>query len=366
MSAASPDVRELSLMLADDIENVVAALGLDVVRREGRRLVCFSPWNGHAKPKLEIETAPLRGKWNDWIEGKYGDALGLVACCMLQRCEPKDKKGLAEAITWTKRYFGLEAAGFDQAAWERRKTEAADRARKAQAKAARELGSHRLTAKGLWLAAQPLAAGDVGWAYFLGRGIDLAALPRQPRGVRLAPRAPWIDGETGEVVHEGPALFSAMTLPSGEFGALHRTWIDPARPGEKADLPQPRKMWPSSEGCAIRLWRGESGLSDRQAAERGLVEDLVLCEGVEDGLSIALMTPELRVYAAGSLGGLLSFVPPKFVRKLIIAADNDWGKPKAQQQLDRACLRFQAEFGKPVAIARSPEGKDFNNLLRGS
>lgn len=364
MPAAS-DVRDLSLMLADDIENVVAALGLDVARREGRRLVCFAPWNGHRKPKLEIETSPLRGKWNDWHEAKYGDALGLVACCMLQRCEPKDKQGLAQAIAWSQRYFGLESAGFDEAAWAARRAEAAERATKAQAKAARELSSHRVTAKGLWLAARPLTAGDVGWAYLAARGIDLAQLPRQPRGVRLAARAPWIDLETGEVAHEGPCLHAAMTLASGEFGSLHRTWIDPGRPGEKADVPQPRKMWPASEGCAIRLWRGESGLSDRQAAEKGLPEDLVLCEGVEDGLSIALMTPELRVYAVGSLGGLLSFVPPKFVRKLIIAADNDWAKPQAQAVLTRACRRFTEELGKPVAIARSPEGKDFNDLLRG-
>lgn len=366
MSAAAPDVRELSLMLADDIENVVDALGLDVVRREGRRLVCFAPWNSHKKPKLEIETAPLRGKWNDWHEAKFGDALGLVACCMLQRCEPRDRKGLAEAIVWSKKYFGLESAGFDQQAWEQRKVEAQDRAKKAQAKAARELSSNRATAKGLWLSARPLSVGDVAWDYFRARNIDIAELPRRPRAVRLALSAPWIDGETGEVVHEGPCLMSAMTLPNGEFGSLHRTWINPNRPGEKADLPQPRKMWPSSEGCAIRLWRGASDLSDRQAADKGLIEDLVACEGVEDGLSLALIAPELRIYAVGSLGGLLSFTPPKFVRRLIIAADNDWAKPQAQATLTRACERFRKEFEKPVAIARSPEGKDFNDLLRGA
>jgi hypothetical protein len=353
-------------MLADDIEDVVGALGIDVRRRDGRRLTCFAPWSGHHKPKLEIELSPLAGKWNDWAEGRFGDALGLVACCMLGRCEPKSKEGLSQAIRWAKRHFGLEEAGFDQAAWEARKAEAAERARKAKARAARELSQHRVTAKAQWLSARPLAAGDVGWKYLLARGVDLAQLPRAPRAVRLAQAVPWFeDYDAREPAHVGPCLMSAMTLASGEFGSLHRTWIDPERPGEKADIERPRKMWPASEGCAIRLWRGESGLSDRQAADRGLVEDLVLCEGVEDGFSIALMAPELRVYAVGSLGGLLSFEPPKFVRRLIVAADNDWDRPQAQATLKRACGRFVSDCGKPVSIARSPEGKDFNDLLKG-
>lgn len=359
------DIRELALMLADDIEAVVDALGLDVRRREGRRLVCFAPWNAHKTPKLEIELAPLRGKWNDWVEGKYGDALGLVACVLAGRCEPKDKKALAEAIRWGKGFYGMETQAFDAAAFAARKVEAAERARKAQAKAARELSQHRVTAKAHWLAGRPLVAGDAGWEYLRARGVDLADLPRLPRAIRLGLDAPYIDLETGEVLHVGACLLSAMTLTSGEFGSLHRTWIDPARPGQKADLPNPRRMWPSSRGAAVRLWRGASGLTDKQAAAAGLVEDLVLCEGVETGLSIALMTPELRVYAVGSLAGLSSFEPPKFVRKLIIAAENDWGNETAQKALAAGCKRFTEEFGKAVALARSPEGNDFNDLLRG-
>jgi hypothetical protein len=246
-----------------------------------------------------------------------------------------------------------------------RKAVAEERAKKARAKAARELSQHRVTAKGHWLAGQALADGDAAWAYFEARGIPLGDLPRLPRGLRLAAEAPWIDLETGEVAHAGPCILSAMTLPNGEFGSLHRTWIDPARPGKKADVPQPRRMWPSSRGCAIRLWRGASGLTDRQASERGLVEDLVLCEGVETGLSIALMAPELRVYAVGSVSNLQGFEPPKFVRRLIIAAENDWNNPQAQRQLDDACKRFRDECGRPVGLIRSPEGNDFNDLLKG-
>lgn len=363
----TPDAGELSLMLADDIERVVEALNLDVRRTTRRKLICFSPHSANPKPKLEVETYPIAGKWNDWTEGRYGDALGLVAYALFS-VDPKDKTAIGKAIRWAREYFGLETV--DTEAWIKRKEEAAQRAKKREALAARELTAARKTAKGLWLAAAPLEPGQSGWEYLAARGIRLDHLPRLPRAVRFSPSQPWRD-EGNDVRHVGPALMSAMTAANGSFASLHRIWIDPDRPGQKADLSgvsdraTPRKMWPASEGAAIRLWRGDTGLSEKEAEAKGVIEDMVVCEGVEDGLSIALMTPELRVAAAGSLPGLLSFVPPKHVRRVIVAADNDWGKPQAQALLERALARLATDFGKQVAVTRSPEGKDFNDLLRG-
>lgn len=352
------------MRLGDDIVAVVEKLGLDIERQTRRKLYCFSPWNGHHNAKLEIEIEPRAGKWNDWIEGQYGDALSLVACVLARRCVPKDRAMLGEAMNWARRYFGIEGERFDAADFEKASAEARARAERRQAQAARELTRQRSVAKGLWLAASPLSAEDVGGKYLAARGIDLKRLPRMPRAIRVSPAQQWYD-DAGEIGHVGPALMSAMTLPLGDFASLHRIWIDPGRPGQKADLKPPRKMWPASEGAAIRLWRGESGKSEKDAAKAGLLEDVIVCEGVEDGLSIALMTPELRVIAVGSLPGLLSYVPPKVARRVIVAADNDWGKAQAEAILNRACERLVREFGKSVSIARSPEGKDFNDLLRG-
>jgi hypothetical protein len=122
-------------------------------------------------------------------------------------------------------------------------------------------------------------------------------------------------------------------------------------------------MWPDSQGAAIRLWRGLNHLSETEAIARGVKMPLVVCEGVEDGLSIAMMTPEHR--------GLFSYDPPECVSELIVAADNDWDKPQAQALLKRSIERltkFGASRTPPfaVGIARSPEGKDFNDLLRGA
>lgn len=362
----TPDPRELSMMLADDIERVCEALNLDIARRSRRTLYCHSPRVTASSPKLEVEIWPKAGKWNDWVGGKYGDALGLVVYALFSD-DPKNRNAVGRAIGWAKEYFGL--ADVDQEAWKRRRDEAEERTRKREATARRELTASRKTAKGRWLAAERLHPSQSGWEYLLARGIDLAELPRLPASTRFSPLEQWHD-EAGVVRHVGPCLLSAMVLPNGDFGSLHRIWIDPNRPGKLVDLSEisdrapSRKMWPSSEGAAIRLWRGETGLTEKDAQAQNITEDLVVCEGLEDGLSIALMTPELRVHAAGSLPGLDSYIPPKFVRRVIIAADNDWGKPQAAALLERACARL-SEMGKVVAIARSPEGKDFNDMLRG-
>lgn len=360
------DVAQLAVLIADNIEDVVDELHLDIVRRTPRLLICSSPFTG--KPKLEIQLTGIRGKWSDWSTARYSDALDLVGYA-LNFEDPKGKEARREAIRWAKRYLGLDGPGVDQAALKTRLEHAQRRAAAQKAKAARELAQARKTAFGHWWSARELQPGDHAWNYFLARGIDLLQLGRRPGSVRFSPAQEWRDDDN-EVRHVGPAIMSAMMLPSGEFGSLHRIWIDPDRPGEKADLSHVydrapvRKMWPSSEGCAIRLWRGETNLSEKDAAARGYIEDLIICEGVEDGLSIAMLKPERRIVAAGSLPGLLSYVPSKHIRSITVAADNDWDKPQAQAMLERALERFVNDFGKQVRVARSPAGKDFNDLLR--
>jgi len=205
--------------------------------------------------------------------------------------------------------------------------------------------------------------GCPGARYLEARGIDFGLLGRLPRAIHFSPRETWHGPDEQE--HVGPALLSGMTLVDGTFASLHRIWIDPEREGEKADLDPPRKMWPDSQGAAIRLWRGFHHLSETDAIARGVKMPLVICEGVEDGLSIAMMTPEHRVHAAGSLPGLWSYDPPACASELIVAADNDWDKPQAQALLKRSLERLTGK-GWRVRVARSPEGKDFNDILRGA
>lgn len=362
-----PSPSDLSAMLADEIEAVVRDLGIDVQRQDRRRLYCFAPWGDGKKPKLEIELSPIRGKWNDWQAARYGDALGLVGCVLTAQPDHRTHAARLEGIRWARERYGVAGDSWDREGFARRRDEAKKRQAQAAREAAAELKRKRGVAQHLWINAEALRPttrtqkGCPGARYLEARGIDFGILQRLPRAVRFSPAETWHGA--GEERFIGPAIVSAMTLPDGTFASVHRIWIDPTREGEKAPLDRPRKVWPDSAGASIRLWRGEGGLSEADMAARDLSCPLVICEGVEDGLSIAMMVPEFRVHAAGSLPGLLSYEPPACASEIIVAADNDWNKPQAMASLTRAVERLRT-FERPVKISRSPEGKDFNDLIR--
>lgn len=365
--------RDLSLRLADEIEAVVRDLGLGGGRR-GRQLCCVPPWGDTKKPKLEIELTPIAGKWNDWNSGVSGDALGLVGCVLTGQPDMRTREARREGIKWAKARYGLDGGDFDQAAWARNVEAAKGRAEASRKAAVAELKRARGVAQHVWINCEPLRPttrtgtvilpGCVGARYLEARGIDFAVLGRLPRAIHVSTAERWVRSEGDQVVQEhiGPALVSAMTLDDGTFASVHRIWINPDQEGEKADLDPPRKMWPASEGAAIRLWRGANQLTVNDAVAKGLRMPQVVCEGLETGLSIAMMTPEYRVDAAGSLPGILSYTPPKCASELIIAGENDWG-PQARTMLHRCVERFAA-MKMPPRVAFSPVGSDFNDLLQ--
>lgn len=214
----------------------------------------------------------------------------------------------------------------------------------------------RKQAFALWLKGKEGLAGTPVETYLATRGIDLAKLKRAPRAIRCLGRKHL---ESGLFL---PCMLAQMTGPTESVYAVHCTFLKPDGSG-KADVTPARKIWPSFKGAAIRLARGETGLTPGEAAKQGLLDTLVLCEGVEDGLSIALACPEYRVWAAGSIGNLAHIVLPTCCADVIIAADNDWGKPQAQKQLETAIAALSAQ-GRPVRVARSHIGKDANDALR--
>lgn len=370
MSTDGVTPRELALRLADEIEAVARDLGLDGIRR-GRQLVCVPPWGDTKKRKLEIELVPIAGKWNDWNGGVSGDALGLVGCVLTCQPDMRTREARREGIKWAKARYGLDGGDFDRAAWQRNVEAAKVRAAEAAKAAGAKLKRDRGVAQHLWINADPLRPttrthkGCPGARYLEARGIDFDVLGRLPRAIHFSPEERWVQKVGDEVVQEhiGPALVSAMTLDNGTFASVHRIWIDPVNEGEKADLDPPRKMWPASEGAAIRLWRGANQLTVNDAVAKGLRMPQVVCEGVETGLSIAMMTPEFRVDAAGSLPGILSYVPPKCASELIVAGENDWGG-QAEVMLRRCIDRFDGLKIK-TRVAFSPEGSDFNDLIKG-
>jgi hypothetical protein len=109
------------------------------------------------------------------------------------------------------------------------------------------------------------------------------------------------------------------------------------------------------------LWRGKSDKPAPLAPEKS--DTLAIGEGIEDGLTAALAVPEMRIWCAYSLGNLGNIIFPKCVERWIVLCDNDWGKPQAEKQLANSLEKLKAQ-GLPGFEARSPVGKDFNDLLR--
>lgn len=342
------DRDQVAALLADRIESLVREL-----IPEGSRSGHY--WIGRPDRKsgsfwTNLAGAKSPGTWKDAVSGESGGPIDLVMLCT-----GLDFKG---AMAWSRDWLGLGNADTREL---RQRVDAARQRAEARAvddgdKAARDAKA----ARGLWLAskARPFL-GSPADVYLRGRGIDVRRLNRMPGVLGWLPE--WVNPRTGEITPT--CMVASFQADDGATVAVHRTFIA-ARDGGwgKAPIETPRKIWPSFGGCAIRLWRGEAGHSIGHAVKHGMKETLVLCEGVEDGLALALAEPAFRVWCAGSLGNLANITLPSCIEDVVLAADNDWGKRQAAAQLHKAALALTRQ-GARVRIARSHFGKDANDAL---
>lgn len=323
--------REVAAQLAARVETLATVLvGDGPTTRRG------TEWRFRRKGSLAVVVAGAdRGKFFDHEAGTGGDALGMV--CHLRQC------GTAEALEWATAWLGAAPAPAIQPRTAAAEAPSADAAERSDA------------AVRMWLDAEPALAGTPAARYLAARGIDLAALGRQPRCLRFAP-ALW----NRETDRRWPAMVAAITAGDGEHIGTHRTWLaqDGAGVWRKAPLNTPKMSFGRVAGGAIRLWRGASRRPLRQAP----VDDrVVIAEGIETALAIALAVPGYRVLAAVSLGNLGGVALPPQLRHVILAADNDPGDA-ARRAFQRAVEQHLAA-GRSVRVARPEVGKDFNDVL---
>jgi DNA primase len=184
-----------------------------------------------------------------------------------------------------------------------------------------------------------LAAGPIGWpakAYLIGRG--------------LRPVPAWKRLRTAVLHHpdagEHPAIVAPVTGAGGTLEGIQRTFL--TADGGKLPVRDPKLSLGRVRGGAIRLVAP--------------AEELVLCEGLEDGLSLAQELSGASVWVAPGAGMLAVMCLPPIVSSVIIAADND---AAGEQAARRAAERFASE-GRRVRIMRpDPAYKDWNDQLRG-
>lgn len=336
---------DLARMLASRAPALAAEM-LPAGKREGHEWRCGS-LAGETGRSLAVHLiGPRAGVWSDFSAGESGDALDLVA----QTLFSGDVKA---AMAWARQWLGLGVASNVSPQERRPVTRQAADVPKIDAEAEARRGA----ARRLFLAAQPELRGTPAAAYLAARGIDLAELGRQPRCLRFAPEL--LNRESGR---GWPALVAAISSATGEHVATHRTWLHQAEAGQwtKAPLRDAKMTLGSYAGGSIRLWRGASGLP---LAKARAGEAVVLAEGIETALSVAIACPEHRIMAAVSLSNMAAVILPPAIGLVIIAADDDGDNQAAARALQKAVNRFVAE-GREVRLARPGIGKDFNDQLR--
>ena len=364
------DLPEIKQGLKDRILELCQRL-LPDGRRNGRLWVAHNPVTQDYDRSAEFKVALDRdiGAWKDYRTGEKGDVIGLVAYV-----HGTDVKG---ALAWARDFLGFARMSTDD------RRQMAERTRQAQARAAEEGERRRLSrmqrAEKIWESGfqdgSRSTAEHHGRAYFAARGCPLGAIEnRDLQTFRFAPaqefwpRAQWRH-ENGRrmKIADGPAfpaVLSAMRMPTGQISAVHITFLSPLGPkklpvsgDENAKL-----MFGEAKGAMLRISHGPEGQPPEMARQ---AHPLILCEGIEDGLSLAAAVPEARVWAAGSLSAIASApVDLDCVSAVILARDNDWANATALKQFD-AAYEALARHGKPVRVIESHVGKDFNDLIQG-
>ena len=162
-----------------------------------------------------------------------------------------------------------------------------------------------------------------------------------------------------------PAVVTAIHNTNNEFVGVHRTFIEKVG-GEWRR--KTKKVLGSFAGGAIRLWRGKTAapISKLQTvANRDEIDEtLIICEGIEDGLSVAMACPEYRIWTSISVSNMQNIEIPKIINQVIIAGDVDGDQAIATKQVNIAADAF-TRAGKIVKIARPEHAHDFNDELTG-
>lgn len=257
-----------------------------------------------------------------------------------------------------------------------------------EARAEKERRQAIMAARAIWEKGQP-AEGTAVRDYLARRGIDRARLPEIPKCIRFAPDLAYtVKGEAGwETIYRGPAMIAAVQGVDHRFSAVHRTWLDLARPNGKASIVDPKtgealpakKVIGSKKGGAIRL-SGASHCSPVMVMGEGIETTLsAMVSGAEPGamfwagVDLGNMAGRREIRGAGmkfagipDLDDGEAFVPPMGVNRLVYVMDGDsepkLTRAKLEAGLRRAMVKRPGLKGQIVAAA---DGFDLNDMLMG-
>ncbi|MGK7753764.1 DUF7146 domain-containing protein [Roseovarius sp. C03] len=366
-----PDPR-VDLARGLTMREICDRLPLDHMRREGRELVGACPkcggWEKRDANRFAISVD--RGVWHCRKCPAGGDGIALV-----QHVLGCDFPGALD-------HLAGKRVEISPAELERRRRAAEESRRRQEAEAERYRRRAIADAVTIWRSSVP-AEGSPVIAYLARRGLRL---PVPPKALRFKPDHPYVRKLGGRRVtlHRGPCMISAVQGPDDRLRAVHQTWIDLDRESGKAEIRDPDgKAYPakmvrgSKKGGAIRLGGGGAPV-------------MVMGEGIETTLSARILAPyEGASYWAGvDLGNMAgtmtpgggrgpsgepdlsdgrAFVPPAWVRRLVLIQDGDSDPDATRAALLSGIRRAQHHIpGLKGEIVHPGAGRDLNDALRES
>jgi hypothetical protein len=261
------------------------------------------------------------------------------------------------------------------------------------------------SARSMWLYAAPLA-GTPAQAYLEGRGIDFTILNPLPGALRYRH-----DCVHAEMKQKIPAMLAAI-IRLGKHVATHRTyleyrngkwekldkiWPEQSRRVQRPEEYEGRTLQPhlmgyafprppvkytaksilgSFKGGSIPLWRGDQTKSLENITKGKAVH---VSEGIEDGLTIAMIDTTQVVRAAATLDKIGTLILPPQAGDLYIIGQHDKRRPDLprdavmaleaaiaqQQDQAEAHATESGELRRIMMRWPPPEYKDFNDVLRG-
>jgi hypothetical protein len=351
----------------DEIAEMLRARMLDLVEAwqlqgqvDGNDFVCCNPLRADRKAgsfRICVRGSHA-GLIKDFASGERWSALGFTAQLWFRGDQ-------VEAIKWAKGWLGLDGTDPDALKKTRRAVEvAAERVAEADDQAEQK----RRRAYARFLEATADVKGTPVERYLLGRGLDLGRLPFPTGAIRYHPSL-W-NQESGR---RWPAMVAPIVGADGRFLAAHRTWLDVRSDGHvtKAPLDRPKKVLGRYAGGTIRLWHGlrvdpktgeiRKGVPLAKAKPGAWVD---MTEGIEDGLTVAIAEPELRILVGVSVSNWGSIKLPDQVEGVCLWRQRDPPGSEAERGFNRVVENFVNQ-GKRVRLVLPPEGaKDANEVVQ--
>ena len=289
---------------------------------------------------------PRRGQWYRHSQNFGGGVISLLAY-LLKGCtgEPT-KSDLADAFREARVFLGMDSGEIDHEAAQSAQKEREERRRLQEAERAEDEAKREQDALAIWGDALPIA-GTLAEAY-LRRRIPL--LPETLPDCLRFHRRLWHDLDR---VH-CPAMVCRVDGEDGGPVGVWRIYLD--ENGNKASVSDAKLGRGPCGGGAVRLF---------QPTADGTI---AICEGVETGLAIHLLTG-LPVWPCLSAGGMVSFKPPFEITRVLIFPDGDpwkfqdkhgrWLEPTGMRAAREAQERLTGE-GVACLIQPPPaDGRDF-------